>query len=47
MLERFTEETGIKVNVLFAGKGLVDKMVQEGENSPADVLLTVQVISDV
>ena len=43
MLERFTEETGIKVNVLFAGKGLVDKMVQEGENSPADVLLTVDI----
>ena len=33
MLERFTEETGIKVNVLFAGKGLVDKMVQEGETA--------------
>jgi iron(III) transport system substrate-binding protein len=43
ILKRFTEKTGIKVNVLFAGKGLVDKMVQEGENSPADVLLTVDI----
>lgn len=43
ILKRFTEKTGIKVNVLFAGKGLVDKMVQEGENSPVDVLLTVDI----
>ena len=43
MLEKFTDETGIKVNVLFAGKGLVDKMVQEGDSSPVDVLLTVDI----
>lgn len=39
----FTKETGIKVNVIFAKKGLIERMVQEGQNSPADVLLTVDI----
>jgi len=43
MLDKFTADTGIEVNVLFSGKGLVDKMVQEGTSSPADVLLTVDI----
>jgi len=43
MLDKFTADTGIEVNVLFSGKGLVDKMEQEGANSPADVLLTVDI----
>jgi iron(III) transport system substrate-binding protein len=39
----FTEQTGIKVNLLFAEKGLIERMQQEGANSPADVLLTADV----
>ena len=36
----FTEETGIKVNTVFAKKGLVERLQNEGGNSPADLLLT-------
>ena len=43
MLDKFTADTGIEVNVLFSGKGLADKVVQEGTSSPADVLLTVDI----
>lgn len=43
MLNEFTKETGIKVNVKFAKKGLAEKLVQEGEYSPADVVLTVDI----
>ncbi len=43
MLKEFTEETGIKVNVKFAKEGLAEKLKQEGEYSPADVVLTVDI----
>ncbi len=43
LLERFTQETGIKVNMIFAKKGLIERMVSEGRNSPADILLTVDI----
>ncbi|MGX2987076.1 Fe(3+) ABC transporter substrate-binding protein [Ursidibacter sp. B-7004-1] len=43
MLKDFEKNTGIKVNVIFADKGLVDRVKQEGELSPADVLLTVDI----
>lgn len=43
MLKDFEKETGIKVNVIFADKGLVERVKQEGELSPADVLLTVDI----
>jgi iron(III) transport system substrate-binding protein len=39
----FTKETGIKVNVISASKGLEQRMKAEGPNSPADVLLTVDI----
>lgn len=39
----FTRNTGIKVNFIFAEKGLVERMTQEGRNSPADVLLSADV----
>ena len=44
LYEAFTEETGIKVN-LIEGKAteLVEKIKNEGENTPADVLITVDV----
>lgn len=43
LFEKFTADTGIKVNVLFAKKGLIERIAQEGANSPADVLLTVDI----
>ena len=43
MFNEFTKETGIKVNVMFAKTGIAEKLVQEGEYSPADVILTVDI----
>jgi iron(III) transport system substrate-binding protein len=43
LLDAFTKETGIKVNVVFAQKGLVKRLEAEGRNSPADIVLTVDV----
>ena len=43
LFKAFTEQTGIKVNVIFAEKGLIERIQAEGRNSPADVLLTVDV----
>ena len=43
LLKEFTEETGIKTNVIFAEKGLIERIEAEGRNSPADLLLTVDV----
>ena len=43
LLDKFSEETGIKANVLFAGDGLLERVQAEGELSPADVVLTVDI----
>ncbi|WP_417767688.1 Fe(3+) ABC transporter substrate-binding protein [Stappia sp.] len=43
LLEAFTKETGIKANVIFASDGLAERIEAEGANSPADVLLTVDI----
>ncbi|MBN9668981.1 Fe(3+) ABC transporter substrate-binding protein [Roseibium aggregatum] len=43
LLEAFTSETGVKTNVIFASKGLGERIATEGESSPADVLLTVDI----
>jgi iron(III) transport system substrate-binding protein len=43
MFKEFTKETGIKVNVMFAKTGIAEKLAQEGEYSPADVILTVDI----
>ena len=40
ILEKFTQETGIKTKVVFAKKGLVERLKREGKFSPADVVLT-------
>ena len=40
LFAKFTELTGIKVNTIFASKGLIQKLHMEGRNSPADLLLT-------
>jgi len=42
LLKKFTEDTDIKVNVIFAEKGL-SGVAAEGRNSPADLLLSVDV----
>jgi len=43
LLKEFTDETGIKVNVIYAEKGLIERIQAEGRNSPADLMLTVDV----
>jgi iron(III) transport system substrate-binding protein len=43
LFDAFTKETGVKVNVLFAEDGLIERIGQEGAISPADVLLTVDI----
>ncbi len=43
LLDAFTKETGIKTNVVFASEGLGERIAAEGANSPADVLLTVDI----
>ena len=43
LFDAFTKDTGIKVNVVSASSGLEQRIATEGANSPADVLLTVDV----
>ena len=43
LLEEFTKKTGVKANIIFAKKGLIERMAAEGRNSPADVLLTTDI----
>jgi len=42
-LDAFTAETGITTNVVYASKGLAQRLKAEGEASPADVILTVDI----
>jgi iron(III) transport system substrate-binding protein len=43
MFDAFTKETGIRVNMISATSGLEQRIKTEGANSPADVLLTVDI----
>jgi iron(III) transport system substrate-binding protein len=43
LLKVFTDETGIQVNTLFVKDGLPERVAAEGEHSPADLLMTVDV----
>ena len=43
LLDKFTEETGIETNVLFLKDGMPERVAAEGENSPADILMVVDV----
>ena len=43
MLEEFTRQTGTRVNVVFAKKGMVEKIKAAGDNNPADAVLTVDI----
>src|SRR4029079_1106205 len=42
-LDEFTKATGIKVNAIYSEQGLAERIKAEGENSPADVLITVDI----
>jgi iron(III) transport system substrate-binding protein len=43
LLDAFTRRTGIAVRVIFADSGLIERIAQEAQNSPCDVLLTADV----
>lgn len=43
LLEAFTADTGVKVNVVYAKSGIEERLKAEGRNSPADVVMTVDV----
>ena len=42
-LDKFTAQTGIQTNVVFAAKGLAQRLAAEGKASPADLVLTVDI----
>ena len=41
LLEAFTRDTGVEVNSIFVRDGLAERVLAEGERSPADILMTV------
>lgn len=43
LLDAFTEKTGIKTEVLYLSDGILERMQAEGLNSPADIMLTVDI----
>jgi iron(III) transport system substrate-binding protein len=43
LLDAFTKDTKIKVNAIFIKDGLAERVKTEGANSPADVLMTVDI----
>lgn len=43
LIDAFTAETGIRVNLAFVDQGMVERLEAEGARSPADVVLTVDV----
>ena len=43
MLDAYTAETGVTFNILYLAKGMAQRLVSEGEASPADVIMTVDI----
>ena len=43
LTDAFTAQTGIKVNVAYLAKGMVERLQAEGKRSPADLVLTVDI----
>ena len=43
LFDAFTAETDIKVNVQFLNKGMIERLQAEGDRSPADLILTVDI----
>lgn len=42
-LDAYTKKTGTKINIVYASKGLAQRLKAEGTRSPADVILTVDI----
>jgi len=42
-LDAYQKETGTKINIVYASKGLAQRLQAEGARSPADVILTVDI----
>jgi len=40
LLDEFTQQTGITVNMVYVKKGMLERLKAEGDNSPADMVLT-------
>ncbi|MEE8334041.1 MAG: Fe(3+) ABC transporter substrate-binding protein [Alphaproteobacteria bacterium] len=43
LLDAFTEETGIVVNMVYLKSGMLERLKAEGANSPADLVLTADI----
>ena len=43
LLNAFTKETGIKVKMVYLKKGMLERLKAEGNNSPADLVLTADI----
>jgi iron(III) transport system substrate-binding protein len=43
LFDLFTKNTGIKVNAIFVEKGMAERVAAEGANSPADILMAVDI----
>ena len=42
-LKEFSRQTGVKVNVVYAKQGMLERLKSEGRNTPADAILTVDI----
>lgn len=43
LLKAFTAKTGIQTQLVYAQDGLIERLAAEGANSPADVMLTIDI----
>ena len=43
LADAFTADTGIAVNIAFVDKGMAERLQAEGDRSPADIVLTVDI----
>ena len=43
LIKEFTAKSGIKVNMVYLKKGMLERLKAEGANSPADLILTTDV----
>lgn len=43
LLSAFEDESGLDVEAVYLKKGMIERVTEEGENSPADVFLTVDI----
>ena len=43
LVDAFTAETGVAVNIAFVDKGMAERLQAEGDRSPADLVLTVDI----